>query len=194
MDVVIYVLPIFPLWNMQAPKRQRLEIIAIFTLGGGAVIVSLLRFIVLWQLGNTDDSTYVFGSVTIVTSIEFAVAIVTANMPGVAAFYKSWRATRKGRMVTDASGERGYEFDDALAVGFWPEMYNVEISNPSAENSRGRADGEEDWAPRVEMGPNYQDSSRNTLVPANDVRVDTEVVISHETVSGTYLGRGEEQQ
>lgn len=52
-------------------------------------MVSLLRFIVLWQLANTKDTSYIFGSVTIVTSIEFAVAIITANMPGMYAFCRA---------------------------------------------------------------------------------------------------------
>jgi hypothetical protein len=88
-DVVIYILPIQPLWNMQTSLRRRIGLISIFTLGGGTIMVSLLRFIVLWQLANTKDVSYIFGSVTIVTSIEFAVAIITANMPGMYAF---WRA------------------------------------------------------------------------------------------------------
>ncbi|KAF2623061.1 hypothetical protein BU25DRAFT_305614, partial [Macroventuria anomochaeta] len=89
MDAVIYLLPIYPLWNVQTPVRRRIGLICIFTLGGCTIMVSLLRFIVLWQLANTKDTSYIFGSVTIVTSIEFAVAIITANMPGMYAFYRA---------------------------------------------------------------------------------------------------------
>lgn len=89
MDVVIYVLPIFPIWNVQASLRHRIGLISIFTLGGLTIVISTLRFIVLWQLANTDDVTYIFGSVTIVTSIEFSVAMITANMPGMYAFWRT---------------------------------------------------------------------------------------------------------
>lgn len=94
-------MPIFPLWGLQATLRRRLGLIAVFAMGGGAFTVSLLRFIVLWQLGNTDDVTYVFGSVTLVTSVEFAVAVITANMPGAAAF---WQHVRKHRSRGYGSG------------------------------------------------------------------------------------------
>jgi hypothetical protein len=88
-NVVIYVLPIFPVWTIQTSVKRRLKLIAMFTLGFAAVSVSLLRFIVLWQLSNTTDTSYVFGSVTIITSVEFAVAIITANSPGIAMFWKA---------------------------------------------------------------------------------------------------------
>jgi hypothetical protein len=102
--VVIYLLPIWPLWNMQTTLRRRLGLIAIFTLGGGTILVSTLRFIVLWQLSNTDDVSYIFGSVTIVTSIEFAVAILTANMPAMAAFYRS----KISKTAQISTGHYGY--------------------------------------------------------------------------------------
>ncbi|KAK7947844.1 uncharacterized protein PG986_008730 [Apiospora aurea] len=107
MDLVIYTLPIVPLWHLQVPLRRRLGLIAIFTMGGSAITVSLLRFIVLWQLSNTADTTYVFGSVTIVTSVEFAAAVITANMPGTAGFCKHLRARRGRERDYGGSGESG---------------------------------------------------------------------------------------
>lgn len=76
----------FPIWRLQCSVRRRLGLIFLFTMGGGAIAVSLLRFLALWQLSHTADVTYVYGSVTIITSVEFAVAIITANMPGVSGF------------------------------------------------------------------------------------------------------------
>ncbi|KAK8094945.1 hypothetical protein PG997_001630 [Apiospora hydei] len=97
-----------PLWHLQVSLKRRLGLIAIFTMGGGAITVSLLRFIVLWQLSNTADTTYVFGSVTIVTSVEFAAAVITANMPGTAGFYKYFRARRERQSRGyGGSGESG---------------------------------------------------------------------------------------
>lgn len=60
-----------------------------FTMGFAAITVSLCRFVVLWQLSTTTDMSYIFGSVTIVTSLEFDTAIVTANAPGIAMFWKA---------------------------------------------------------------------------------------------------------
>jgi hypothetical protein len=104
MDVVIYLLPIYPLWNVQTSLRRRIGLMCIFTLGGCTIMVSLLRFIVLWQLANTTDTSYIFGSVTIVTSIEFAVAIITANTPGMYGFYRA-KISKKDQSTTE-----GYHF------------------------------------------------------------------------------------
>ncbi|KAK7977076.1 hypothetical protein PG996_003145 [Apiospora saccharicola] len=56
-DIIIYILPVFYLCRLQVPLRRRLGLIALFTMRGGAATVSLLRFIVLWQLRNTADVT-----------------------------------------------------------------------------------------------------------------------------------------
>lgn len=80
-DVIIYTLPIRPLWKLQATRRKRLNLIAVMTLGGCTILVSSLRMIVLWELATQADFTYIFGRVVIVTTIEFVTAIVTANMP-----------------------------------------------------------------------------------------------------------------
>lgn len=79
--------------------------------------MSLLRFIVLWQLSNTSDVTYVFGSVTIVTSVEFAVAVVTANMPGVAGFYRHFKGKREREDEREQSLSRIIGDSDARERG-----------------------------------------------------------------------------
>ncbi|KAI7281537.1 hypothetical protein KC345_g4088 [Hortaea werneckii] len=88
-NLLIYLLPIQPVWALQTSLTRRLKLISMFTLGFAAITVSLCRFVMLWQLSNTQDTSYIFGSVTLVTSIEFDVAIVTANAPGIAMFWKA---------------------------------------------------------------------------------------------------------
>ncbi|KAI7240653.1 hypothetical protein KC330_g1092 [Hortaea werneckii] len=88
-NLVVYILPIYPVWGLQTSIKRRIKLISMFTLGFAAITVSLCRFVMLWQLSNTKDTSYIFGSVTLVTSIEFDVAIVTANAPGIAMFWKS---------------------------------------------------------------------------------------------------------
>ncbi|GAD93081.1 conserved hypothetical protein [Paecilomyces variotii No. 5] len=87
-DLIIYVLPIYPLWSLQMTTRRRLGLIFCFTIGGGTIIVSVLRFIVLVQLASGSRTTYVYGSVAIVTTIELGTAIITANMPSMRSIYK----------------------------------------------------------------------------------------------------------
>ncbi len=91
--------------------RRRLGLLACFTVGGGTILVSLLRFIVLKQLAAGCRTSYVYGSVCIVTTIEFCTAILTANMP---ALRPVWR---KHVSHTLSTGEVGYDHSSHHELG-----------------------------------------------------------------------------
>ncbi|KAF2137048.1 uncharacterized protein K452DRAFT_216923, partial [Aplosporella prunicola CBS 121167] len=80
-DVIIYILPIWPLWNLHASRKRRIALMSMFTFGGGAVLVSGLRFLVLFEFSADPDFAYVLGKIVIVTMIEFCTALFTLNMP-----------------------------------------------------------------------------------------------------------------
>ncbi|KAF3006357.1 hypothetical protein E8E14_006166 [Neopestalotiopsis sp. 37M] len=197
-DVVIYVLPIFPLWKLQTSKRRRIELIAIFTAGGGAVLVSLLRFIVLYQLSNTTDTTYVFGSVTIVTSIEFAVAMITNNMPGVAAFYQTWRgktkssSTGRGTSTGSTHGQRSYELGHLATIGSKPQRSKADAYAASKDDDFfPGTDSEEELNPR-----HHRDSRtlQKIMEGSGEVRIETNVVVSHGPIPSSSSERGSEKR
>ncbi|GAB1726731.1 hypothetical protein NU195Hw_g6336t1 [Hortaea werneckii] len=114
-NLLVYLLPIYPVWGLQTSLTRRLKLISMFTLGFAAITVSLCRFVMLWQLSNTKDTSYIFGSVTLVTSIEFDVAIVTANAPGIAMFWKA--VARKRREGTTKGSEGGDLEPSSRGVG-----------------------------------------------------------------------------
>ncbi|KAI9375055.1 hypothetical protein BJX61DRAFT_540203 [Aspergillus egyptiacus] len=86
-DIIILVLPIPPLWRMQAPVCRRIEVIAVVTFGGAAVIVACLRVIVLHEFVVNPDFTYILGSMVIVSAVELNVAIMAANAPSLKAVW-----------------------------------------------------------------------------------------------------------
>ncbi|GAB1207286.1 hypothetical protein APSETT445_006000 [Aspergillus pseudonomiae] len=88
-DLLIYILPIYPLWTLQMSARRRVGLIVCFTVGGSTILVSLLRFIVLVQLASGSRTFYVYGSVAIVTTIELCTAIMTANMPSLRSVWRT---------------------------------------------------------------------------------------------------------
>lgn len=104
MDVIIYLVPIYPLWNLQASLQKRLGLMAVMTLGGLTILVSCLRFIVLYQLATEADFTFIFGRVVIVTTIEFVTAIVTANMPAIKSIWTYHVAARDPDPSSACSG------------------------------------------------------------------------------------------
>jgi hypothetical protein len=85
---MIYILPIHPLWKLQMTRKRRIGLIVCFTVGGGTIVVSLLRFITLVQLASGSRTFYVYGSLAIVTTIELCTAILTANMPALRSVWK----------------------------------------------------------------------------------------------------------
>lgn len=101
-DLLIYILPIYPLWVLHATFKRRIGLMVCFTLGGSTIVVSLLRFIVLVQLGSGSRTTYVYGSVDIVTTIELCTAILTANMPSLRSV---WKTHISGSVETSSEGK-----------------------------------------------------------------------------------------
>jgi hypothetical protein len=170
-DVIIYLLPIYPLWNMQTSVRRRIRLISIFTLGGGTIMVSLLRFIVLWQLANTEDVSYIFGSVTIVTSIEFAVAIITANMPGMYAF---WRA----KISKKQSSTLGYNYGSGAAGT------KGRSTGPGSSTKRGSkmmdSHNDEGYIRTGSQEELYPLSNLRVKGDEQNIRVDTKIVVQGE--------------
>ncbi|KAI4678269.1 uncharacterized protein J4E88_006790 [Alternaria novae-zelandiae] len=171
MDVVIYLLPIYPLWNVQTTVRRRIGLMCVFTLGGCTIMISLLRFIVLWQLANTKDVSYIFGSVTIVTSIEFAVAIITANMPGMYGFYRA-RVSRKEQSSTE-----GYHFGIAT-----PGSKGRSLGNASrvTKGSKLSTHGEEDDVRTGSQDELYPMSNLGESEEEQNIRVTTKVIVEGE--------------
>ena len=157
---------------MQTSLRRRIGLISIFTLGGGTILVSLLRFIVLWQLANTTDVSYIFGSVTIVTSIEFAVAIITANMPGMYAF---WRAKiSKTAQTTTGSYQLG-----SGAAG--TKERSMGLASSAARVSKLGGHGNESGYVRTDSQEElYPMSNLGGKVTEQDIRVDTKIVVKGE--------------
>lgn len=192
MDVIIYVLPIFPLWRLQTSRRRRVELIAIFTAGGGAVLVSLLRFIVLYQLSSTSDTTYVFGSVTIVTSVEFAVAMITNNLPGVAAFCQDWRgrnkASRGGGGTSSGTHARSFELGHLATIGGSGQQQRSKVEGYGAtkeeeEESYRGTESEEELNPRHARD---RRTLQKIMEGSGEVRVETNVVVSHGPVQSSF--------
>ncbi|KAL1311860.1 hypothetical protein AAFC00_001933 [Neodothiora populina] len=136
-DIIIYALPVYPLWHLQATRRKRLELITVMTLGGCTILVSGLRMIVLYDLATKPDFTYIFGRVVIVTTIEFVTAIVTANMPAIKtvwAFHVTKTFTTiRGSHELDHYGECSRKVNDGRMV---QQQIGGGINQASVSNDR----------------------------------------------------------
>lgn len=104
-DCIILLLPIPPLWAIQASIRRRLTLIALISFGGSAVLVSFLRLIVLHEFDVDPDFTYTLGKMVIISAIELDVAIMAANAPALKAVWLK-HVSKSG--LTDADASASY--------------------------------------------------------------------------------------
>ena len=79
-DFVILALPIHPLWQLQRPLKEKIEIMTMFLLGGFVCFASIYRAIVVKELTH-DDPCWSDDPVIWWTMIELSTAIISACLP-----------------------------------------------------------------------------------------------------------------
>lgn len=77
--MAILFLPIPTVMSLQMPFRQKIAVLSVIGFGASAVIVALCRFVVLKELGSTDDISYVLGNMVIVVALEIQSAVVAVT-------------------------------------------------------------------------------------------------------------------
>ncbi len=79
-DFTILALPIHPLWQLQRPLKERIEIMGMFLLGGFVCFSGICRAIVVHQLTHYDpcwsDDPVMWWMI-----VEFSTAIISACLP-----------------------------------------------------------------------------------------------------------------
>lgn len=79
-DFVILALPIHPLWRLQRPLKEKIEIMAMFLLGGFVCFASVYRAAVIHRLTHYDpcwsDDPVIWWTI-----IELSTAIISACLP-----------------------------------------------------------------------------------------------------------------
>ncbi|KAF1926628.1 uncharacterized protein M421DRAFT_212080 [Didymella exigua CBS 183.55] len=81
-DLVVAVIPIRGIWNLQIPKRQKIALLGILTVGWIVCIVSVLRLHALYELNkHLDDASYYSAPTAYWSTVEANLAIVCASLP-----------------------------------------------------------------------------------------------------------------
>ncbi|KAJ4331604.1 hypothetical protein N0V95_009850 [Ascochyta clinopodiicola] len=81
-DIMVAAIPVPGIWGLHIPKRQKIALLGILTIGWFVCIVSVLR---LWVVSvfarHMDDSSYYSAPTAYWSSIESNLAIVCASLP-----------------------------------------------------------------------------------------------------------------
>lgn len=81
-DLLLAIIPVPGLWGLQIPKRQKIALLGILTIGWFVCIVSILRLYALNVFArHQDDTTYYSAPTSYWSAIEANLAIVCASLP-----------------------------------------------------------------------------------------------------------------
>jgi hypothetical protein len=81
-DLMVAILPVKALWNLQIPKRQKIALVGILTIGWFVCVVSILRLNALIVLSkHPEDRTYYSAATAYWSAIEMNLGIVCASLP-----------------------------------------------------------------------------------------------------------------
>ena len=144
-DLVIFFLPLGPLWTVKTSLRNRIMLIGVVSLGGLAVLVSILRIIVLLEFETTTDFTYTLGKMIIISAIEIDVAIIAANGPALKTLFV------KGR--TGNTRPSHYGGSHELSSGMSRSKKQKIPSDPSHSSKASHGNGNA-FRQQVAYGPN----------------------------------------
>ncbi|POS73775.1 hypothetical protein DHEL01_v207828 [Diaporthe helianthi] len=109
-DVVILFLPIRTIWNLNMTRRKKIAVLGVLCFGASSVIVAACRFIVLAELGSTDDPSYVLGNMVVVAAIEIQLAVVAVNLPALKALFAGMTGgSSNDQSGGQISGSNGYK-------------------------------------------------------------------------------------
>ncbi|KAH8150901.1 uncharacterized protein LAJ45_05083 [Morchella importuna] len=88
-DIVILLLPLPSLLRLQVNKRKRVALILVFSIGGVAVIASIVRINALYIFQHSTDIPYDGIFILIWSQVEINVAIISASAPSLRPLVKS---------------------------------------------------------------------------------------------------------
>ncbi|KAF2453666.1 hypothetical protein BDY21DRAFT_292640, partial [Lineolata rhizophorae] len=80
-DFSLVILPLFGLRRLQLPRRQKIVLMAILTLGGFAGVTSILRLYSLYIISRTQDMSWDNTDPAVWSNVELNIGIMCASLP-----------------------------------------------------------------------------------------------------------------
>ncbi|KAK0666035.1 hypothetical protein QBC41DRAFT_281704 [Cercophora samala] len=205
-DVVIFVMPIPPLMKLRVPKRTKVGLVGVFSLGIFVLIASFFRWIAL--IGSDRD---IFNSSQVQTGVwtylEMSVGITCGNLPFLAPLLGCVGPSRKSHMPALSTREEYYARNlkvDPLASG------TTQNSKGSGGSTRGHGHHGQKPLPLVPgqqqkegftrlydrgVGVHHgRDGSLRTLPSEFDMEMQAIDAMGSDRESGEELVHGRQQQ
>jgi hypothetical protein len=104
-DLVICMLPIFLIWNLQIPRRQKAALCAIFGMGLVTCVCGILRtYYATYVYYYTYDITWYAYYGWVYTVLEAQLGLISASAPAIKVFFRRYFAIASSRAGYSRSG------------------------------------------------------------------------------------------
>ncbi|MCJ1306992.1 hypothetical protein MMC25_000636 [Agyrium rufum] len=154
-DIAILCLPIYKVWDLQMPLKQKMFVVVMFLTGSLACIASIVRLVFVYQFDEADV-TWTSEGLGLWSSIEISIGVISANLPTLRpiislAIPKSWAGSKgisdktgtshhKGTTHhSSSSGSMRSEKDRNKLLSVQERMYRPDNDLSYLESNAGRA-------------------------------------------------------
>lgn len=141
------ILPVKALWGLQIPKRQKIALVGILTIGWFVCVVSVLRLHALIVLSqHPEDRTYYSAATAYWSAIELNLGIVCASLPALKPLIVkiipgfSTRGSKGYGTGLSAHRSRGYGLGSRVTRNTTEEDLEVKMQSINANAYSSRAD------------------------------------------------------
>jgi hypothetical protein len=133
-DLIVWIIPIQLVWRSNATKGRRLGLVALFSLGGLAVIAIVGRTVAAKNIYHSYDGTWKGVSVVIWTQFECCVGIVAASLPALSSAArqivgKDSSRTNIRRQLYGSISSTPYQYEQRFR--FRPQRYRSNMDRSS---------------------------------------------------------------
>ncbi|KAJ0123660.1 hypothetical protein J7T55_012126 [Diaporthe amygdali] len=115
-DGVLVIMPVIMLWGLNMPRKQKVAVGCILTLGSGAVIASCVRIAYVRAMINNPDVLYTQGSAAVWSAVEINIGILCNCLAMLKPFVRRhlpWLVSLVGSGADGSSASEGAKAKDS---------------------------------------------------------------------------------
>lgn len=192
-DLLVAIIPVPGLWGLHIPRRQKIALLGILTIGWFVCVVSIIRLHVLNVFHrNQDDATYHSAPTAYWSAIEANLAIVCASLPAlkplvvkiVPVFGKLSSNRERGSSTASANNHTSHRLESIgrCTSGDDKRKLTNESSASHAQSSKSRPSESEQHGRNIYVTKHIEQHVENNEEPRDS---------DQEVTAAEFLTRGD---
>ncbi|KAI4218973.1 MAG: hypothetical protein LQ349_008498 [Xanthoria aureola] len=98
-DVMILLVPVKFVWNLQLSRRQKVGVVAVFTIGFCGPAFSIIGFVVRLRISSSADVAYNYPEMLLWAAAEITTGLICVCIPELAAFGRYRHSSRPSESI-----------------------------------------------------------------------------------------------